>query len=85
MPCGGSKLENEMHYLIHKPFGYLSQFVCEWLRKKLLGELYDFPQGTMAIAAVGFPVLRLIRVRIGNIHLNDLQPGEVKQVETFDL
>lgn len=37
------------HFLIHKPFGYLSQFVCELKRKKLLGELYDFPAGTMAI------------------------------------
>jgi len=37
------------HFLIHKPFGYLSQFVCELKKKKLLGELYDFPAGTMAI------------------------------------
>jgi 23S rRNA pseudouridine2457 synthase len=37
------------HFIIHKPFGYLSQFVCEHKKKKLLGELYDFPGGTMAI------------------------------------
>jgi 23S rRNA pseudouridine2457 synthase len=38
------------HFLIHKPHGYLSQFIYEKKRhKKLLGELYDFPQGTMAI------------------------------------
>src|SRR5690606_2186326 len=38
------------HFLIHKPYGYLSQFVYELKRKKkLLGELYDFPVGTMAI------------------------------------
>lgn len=37
------------HFLIHKPFGYLSQFVCELKKKKLLGELYNFPVGTMAI------------------------------------
>ena len=38
------------HFIIHKPFGYLSQFVYELKRnKKLLGELYDFPEGTMAI------------------------------------
>ena len=37
------------HFLIHKPFGYLCQFVCELPRKKLIGELYDFPEGTMAI------------------------------------
>ncbi len=38
------------HFLIHKPYGYLSQFKYELKRnKKLLGELYDFPNGIMAI------------------------------------
>ena len=38
------------HYLIHKPYGYLSQFKYELKRnKKLLGELYNFPEGIMAI------------------------------------
>lgn len=31
-------------------------------------------------AAAGFPTLRLIRVRIGQIHLGDLQAGEVLEV-----
>lgn len=185
------------HFLIFKPYGFLSQFIYELKRpKKLLGELHDFPDGTMAIgrldedsegllllttdglmselvrskkvfkeyyvqvdglitqeaidamkqgvligfngtkyltkpceafllsqipnlperakkirderhgptswisvtinegkfrqvrkmtSAVGFPTLRLVRVRIGNINLNDLQPGEVVEVENFDL
>ena len=187
------------HFIIHKPYGYLSQFVNNQNRrrnKKLLGELYDFPQGIMAIgrldeksegllllttdgkmseqmrsrkiekeyyaqvdgiisseaisklqggieislehgtyktlaskahrlvpppvitqrikkvrddrhgptswisitlregkfrqvrkmtAAVGYPTLRLIRIRIGNIHLNDLEPGEVIEVEDFSI
>jgi 23S rRNA pseudouridine2457 synthase len=38
------------HFLLHKPHGYLSQFLYAKKRaKKLLGELYDFPEGTMAI------------------------------------
>lgn len=38
------------HFLLYKPAGYLSQFVYEKKRtKKKLGELYDFPEGTMAI------------------------------------
>lgn len=40
------------HYIIHKPFGYLSQFVNNQTRrknKKLLGALSNFPEGTMAI------------------------------------
>ncbi len=36
-----------------------------------------FRQVRKMTAAVGFPTLRLIRVRIGNIELNDLQPGQV--------
>ena len=185
------------HFLIHKPYGYLSQFIYELKRpKKLLGELYDFPENTMAIgrldedsegllllttdgmmsevvrskkvekeyyaqvdgiiteqaveqlkngveigfngrkystqkctasllnevpnlgergkkirderhgptswvsitltegkfrqvrkmtSAVGFPTLRLVRVRVGNIHLNDLKAGEVLEVASFDV
>lgn len=37
------------HFVIHKPFGYISQFVTNIKKKKLLGELNDFPEGTMAI------------------------------------
>lgn len=185
------------HFILHKPYGYLSQFIYELKRKKkLLGELYDFPEGTMAIgrldedsegllllttdgkmselvrskkvykeyyvqvdgiitqqaieelkkgveigfkgrkyitkpcearliheipefgtrgrkirderhgptswasitvnegkfrqvrkmtAAVGFPTLRLVRVRVGNVYLDNLQAGEVKEVEDFNL
>lgn len=187
----------QQHYLLYKPFGYLSQFVYELKRhKKLLGELYAFAPGTMAIgrldedsegllllttdgmmseivrgrkvekeyyvqvdgvvtkeaveelkcgvvigtkkgkyktkpcearvleavpdlpergkkirderhgptswmsvtvregkfrqvrkmtSAVGFPTLRLVRVRIGNISLGSLRPGEVAEVPTLDV
>jgi 23S rRNA pseudouridine2457 synthase len=182
------------HFVLNKPYGYLSQFVYELKRKKkLLGELYDFPFGTMAIgrldedsegllllttdgkmsesirskkvdkeyyvqvdgimtqeaiaqlqngveigfeggkymtkpckaslitapnfgprakkirderhgptswasitvnegkfrqvrkmtSAVGFPTLRLVRVRIGNVHLDDLPSGKVLEVDDF--
>ncbi|WP_130736493.1 pseudouridine synthase [Flavobacterium sp. J27] len=41
---------NHQHFMLHKPHGYLSQFIYELKRKKkLLGELYPFPEGTMAI------------------------------------
>jgi len=188
-------MSNHRHFLIHKPYGYLSQFVYELKRsKKLLGELYDFPPNTMAIgrldedsegllllttdgmmsemvrskkvekeyyvqvdglinqeaieklkngveigfdgkkyttkkcdafileiapefgerakkirddrhgptswlsitinegkfrqvrkmtSAVGFPTLRLVRIRVGNIHLNNLKAGEVIEVNSF--
>jgi 23S rRNA pseudouridine2457 synthase len=37
------------HFVHHKPYGYLCQFICELPKKKLVGSLYDFPEGTMAI------------------------------------
>lgn len=40
------------HYILHKPYKYLSQFVNNQNKrknKKLLGELFDFAKGTMAI------------------------------------
>ena len=36
-------------------------------------------------AAVGFPTLRLFRVRIGNEMLGDLKAGEVKEVMFFNI
>jgi 23S rRNA pseudouridine2457 synthase len=45
-------MHKHRHFIIHKPFGYLSQFVNNQYRrknKKLLGALHDFPEGTMSI------------------------------------
>lgn len=43
-------MSEHRHFILHKPHGYLSQFVYEKKRnKKKLGELFDFPEGTMAI------------------------------------
>jgi 23S rRNA pseudouridine2457 synthase len=42
-----------------------------------------FRQIRKMTAAVGFPTLRLVRVRIGSVHLDDLKSGEVKQVNAF--
>jgi len=45
-------LPKHRHFIIHKPFGYLSQFVNNQDKrknKKLLGELGEFPEGIMAI------------------------------------
>lgn len=38
-----------------------------------------FRQVRKMTAAVGFPTLRLVRVRIGEIHLQGMKPGEVSQ------
>ena len=45
-------MTNHRHFILHKPYNYLSQFVrTETVRKnkKLLGELGNFPEGTMSI------------------------------------
>ena len=34
-------------------------------------------------AAVGFPTLRLVRVRVGSLWLSDLAPGAVREVAGF--
>ncbi|MGY3794719.1 pseudouridine synthase [uncultured Aquimarina sp.] len=45
-------MNNHKHFKIYKPYGYLSQFVNNGQKqnsKRLLGELYDFPSGSMSI------------------------------------
>lgn len=40
------------HFIIYKPYGYLSQFYSnskQQQKKRFLGDLYDFPEGCMAI------------------------------------
>ena len=40
------------NFILHKPYGYISQFIRNQSKrknKKLLGELFDFPEGIMAI------------------------------------
>lgn len=40
------------YYKIYKPYGYLSQFITNERprkKKKLLGDLFDFPEGIMAV------------------------------------
>ena len=40
-----------------------------------------FRQVRKMTSAVGYPTLRLVRVRVGNYKINDLQPGEVKEIK----
>ena len=43
-------MEKHQHFILYKPWGTISQFVNPAKRKKkLLGELHNFPKGTMAI------------------------------------
>ena len=42
-----------------------------------------FRQVRKMTAQVGFPTLRLIRIRVGSINLDDLSMGEVKELKTI--
>lgn len=45
-------MQEHRHFIIHKPYGFISQFVYNQRKRKnkrMLGELHDFPEGTMAI------------------------------------
>ncbi len=46
------------HFILFKPYGYLSQFVSKQTKrtnKKMLGDLYNFPENTMAIGRLDEP------------------------------
>lgn len=48
----------DRHFLIHKPYGYISQFKSAEKnahKKKFLGDLYPVPTGTMAIGRLDEP------------------------------
>lgn len=44
-----------------------------------------FRQVRKMTSAVGFPTLRLVRVRIGNLQLDTLQPAEVKEINDTEI
>ena len=70
-PERGRKIRDERH----GPTSWISITVTEG----------KFRQVRKMTAATGFPTLRLVRVRIGNVHLNDLQPGDVLETKEFNV
>lgn len=70
-PERGKKIRDERH----GPTSWVSIIVSEG----------KFRQVRKMTAAVGYPTLRLIRVRIGEIYLGNLQPGEVINIDNFIL
>ena len=59
----------------HRPDSWVSLILSEG----------KFRQVRKMTAAVGFPTLRLVRVRVGSIVLGDLAPGEVRRLEEIQL
>lgn len=43
-------MKSHRHFLVHKPYGFICQFIYKGKRKKkMLDQLGDFPEGTMSI------------------------------------
>lgn len=68
-PSPGRRIRDERH----GPTSWVSITISEG----------KFRQVRKMTAAVGFPTLRLVRVRIGDIELGQLRPGEVIEVDSF--
>lgn len=72
LPVRGKKIRDDRH----GPTSWASITITEG----------KFRQVRKMTAAVGFPTLRLIRIRIGSIELDDLDAGEVRELDltSFD-
>ena|SRR5690606_5703227 len=80
-PCKARLLESPPQ-LPHRKVRDLRHGPQQWIRMVLREG--KFRQIRKMTAAVGHPTLRLVRVRIGNIALGNMQPGEIREVEKFD-
>ena len=71
LPKRGKKIRDERH----GPTSWVSITLKEG----------KFRQVRKMTAAIGFPTLRLVRVRVGEIGVNKMQAGDVVEVDTFML
>ncbi len=83
LPCKAYKLEDEpklpprgrnIRKSKHGPTSWVSITITEG----------KFRQVRKMTSSVGFPTLRLVRVRIGNIHLGNLLPEDVFELDNLD-
>jgi 23S rRNA pseudouridine2457 synthase len=83
LPCKAFKLHEEPKLPLrgrnirdprHGPTSWVSITICEGKNRQI----------RKMTAAVGFPTLRLVRVRIGGIHLDSMNAGEVVTLDDFD-
>jgi 23S rRNA pseudouridine2457 synthase len=74
LPCKVNSLDQDPRFepttkKRHRPTSWVSITLIEG----------KFRQVRKMTAAVGFPTLRLVRVRIGTVWLNDMKPGDVQE------
>ncbi|WP_299568326.1 pseudouridine synthase [uncultured Shewanella sp.] len=70
LPSRGKKIRDPRH----GPTSWISITLCEGKNRQI----------RKMTAAVGFATLRLVRVRIGDIHIDDMQAGDVISLCNFD-
>jgi 23S rRNA pseudouridine2457 synthase len=70
LPERGKKIRDERH----GPTNWISITLTEG----------KFRQVRKMTAAVGFPTLRLVRVRVGNMHINEMKAGDVLEILNFE-
>ena len=70
-----TKADLKIRLARHRPNSWISITITEG----------KFRQVRKMTAAVGFPTLRLVRVRIGAIHLENMKPGELLQIPQLPL
>ncbi|MCL1067080.1 pseudouridine synthase [Shewanella olleyana] len=70
LPCRGRKIRDPRH----GPTSWVSITLCEGKNRQI----------RKMTAAVGFATLRLVRVRIGDIHIDAMQAGDVISLSNFD-
>tara|TARA_B100001109_G_scaffold255514_1_gene258918 strand:- start:3145 stop:3747 length:603 start_codon:yes stop_codon:yes gene_type:complete len=69
------------YFAIHKPLGFLSQFKNNSKRKKrLLQELYDFPDGTMAVGRLDVKSEGLLLLTTDGKWSNELRSSKFEKV-----
>ena len=83
LPCQAEQINEAPDVPTHRKQRHPKHGPTSWL-KVVLRE-GKFRQVRKMTAAVGFPCLRLIRTRIGNENLDELQPGAYKNVVEFDI
>lgn len=64
-----------VRYRQHKPTSWITITLTEGRNRQV----------RKMTAAIGFPTLRLIRIRIENIIIGDMQPGEVKELSEQEI
>jgi 23S rRNA pseudouridine2457 synthase len=79
LPCKASLFDKAPHVAERNPpIRYRKNIPACWMSLVLTeGKNRQVRKMT---AAVGFPTLRLIRYRIGNLTLNELQPGDMQEL-----